>query len=112
MSNRLEGRVAIVTGGAQGIGGATARRLAEDGARVLIVDLDEELAESRAAALRATLDDYDLDEDDAAVLAGLVAGEDGIEYLPALPVVAAGLGTPVSAAGGDIQNQRRDDSSV
>ncbi len=44
MSNRLEGRVAIVTGGAQGIGGATARRLAEDGASVLIVDLAEELA--------------------------------------------------------------------
>ena len=43
MSNRLEGRVAIVTGGAQGIGGATARRLAEDGASVLIVDLAEEL---------------------------------------------------------------------
>ena len=33
---RLADKVAIVTGGAQGIGGATARRLAEDGARVLI----------------------------------------------------------------------------
>ena len=60
----------------------------EDHLADTLADLDEELAESRAAALRATLDDYDLDEDDAAVLAGLVAGEDGIEYLPALPVVA------------------------
>jgi meso-butanediol dehydrogenase/(S,S)-butanediol dehydrogenase/diacetyl reductase len=38
---RLVDRVAIVTGGAQGIGGATARRLAEEGARVLIVDVDD-----------------------------------------------------------------------
>src|SRR5215469_8812457 len=41
---RLTDRVAIVTGGAQGIGGATARRLAEDGARVLVADLDGPLA--------------------------------------------------------------------
>jgi NAD(P)-dependent dehydrogenase (short-subunit alcohol dehydrogenase family) len=37
---RLADRVAIVTGGAQGIGGATARRLAEEGARVLVADVD------------------------------------------------------------------------
>jgi len=40
----LMGQVAIVTGGAWGIGGATARRLAADGARVLIADLDGEAA--------------------------------------------------------------------
>ncbi|MGP3535155.1 ribosome biogenesis GTPase Der [Microbacterium sp. RD1] len=53
-----------------------------------MADLDETLAESRAAALRASLDDFELDEDDAEILAGLAEGEDGIEYLPALPVVA------------------------
>jgi NAD(P)-dependent dehydrogenase (short-subunit alcohol dehydrogenase family) len=37
---RLVDQVAIVTGGAQGIGGATARRLAEEGARVLIADVN------------------------------------------------------------------------
>ena len=34
-----ESRVAIVTGGATGLGGAIARRLAADGARVLIADI-------------------------------------------------------------------------
>nr|BFF11029.1 hypothetical protein GCM10025699_23320 [Microbacterium flavescens] len=58
-------------------------RLAEN-----LADLDEELAEQRATALRAGLEDYELDDDDAALLEGLALGEDGIEYLPALPVVA------------------------
>jgi 3-oxoacyl-[acyl-carrier protein] reductase len=42
--SKLEGRVALVTGGAQGIGAATVRRLAEDGARVVALDLDEDEA--------------------------------------------------------------------
>ncbi|RME64169.1 MAG: SDR family oxidoreductase [Caldilineae bacterium] len=47
----LRGRVAIVTGGAQGIGGATARRLAEGGARVLIADVDMEAAAANQARI-------------------------------------------------------------
>ena len=50
---RLEGKAAIVTGGAQGIGGATARRLAEEGARVLIADIDVAMAETNAERIRA-----------------------------------------------------------
>ena len=38
--SRLEGQAALVTGGALGIGGATSRRLAEEGASVLIADVD------------------------------------------------------------------------
>ena len=39
---RVEGKVAIVTGGARGIGEATVRRLAEEGARVAVFDILEE----------------------------------------------------------------------
>jgi 3-oxoacyl-[acyl-carrier protein] reductase len=38
---RLEGRIALVTGGASGIGAATVRRLAAEGARVAVADIDE-----------------------------------------------------------------------
>jgi len=48
---KLEGQAAIVTGGAWGIGGATARRLARDGARVLIADLDGDGAEENVARI-------------------------------------------------------------
>src|SRR5689334_6775027 len=41
---RLEGKTAVVTGGASGIGAATARRLTAEGARVAICDLDMERA--------------------------------------------------------------------
>jgi NAD(P)-dependent dehydrogenase (short-subunit alcohol dehydrogenase family) len=48
----LQERVAIVTGGAQGIGGASARRLAAEGARVLIADLNPEAAAANVERIR------------------------------------------------------------
>ena len=49
MSGPLEGRVAIVTGAAQGIGNAIAKGLAADGARIVVADLNR--AEEAAAEL-------------------------------------------------------------
>lgn len=52
--SRLAGKVAIVTGGAGGIGAATARELARAGAAVAIVDIDEEKAAGIADEIRQT----------------------------------------------------------
>ncbi len=46
---RLEGRTGFVTGGASGIGAATARRLASEGARVVVADIDADRAGKVAA---------------------------------------------------------------
>jgi 3-oxoacyl-[acyl-carrier protein] reductase len=51
MAGRQDGRVALVTGGARGIGAATAERLAEDGANVAIADLDIAGAEETATRI-------------------------------------------------------------
>ncbi|WP_292033221.1 MULTISPECIES: glucose 1-dehydrogenase [unclassified Brevundimonas] len=50
-SKRLEGKRAIVTGGASGFGAGIARRFAEEGARVIVADLNGEAARALATAL-------------------------------------------------------------
>lgn len=68
---RLDGRRALVTGGASGIGEATCRALTDAGAAVIIVDLDRARAESLAATLPgATVKIFDI-ADEAAVTAAL-----------------------------------------
>jgi NAD(P)-dependent dehydrogenase (short-subunit alcohol dehydrogenase family) len=51
MTGRLEGKVAVVTGGASGMGLATVRRFVQEGARLVIADLNEQNGEAALAGL-------------------------------------------------------------
>jgi 3-oxoacyl-[acyl-carrier protein] reductase len=53
MDLQIKDKVAIVTGSARGLGAATARRLAEEGAHVVVTDILREQAEATVAALAA-----------------------------------------------------------
>ncbi|MGC9961576.1 MAG: 3-oxoacyl-ACP reductase [Acidimicrobiales bacterium] len=51
MMGRLDGKVAVITGAASGIGRASARRFASEGASVVVVDLSDEAGEAIAAEI-------------------------------------------------------------
>jgi 2-keto-3-deoxy-L-fuconate dehydrogenase len=89
----FEGLVAVVTGGASGIGAATARRLKADGARVVILDRQIP-ADSDVAAYQCDVTDTDGVE---RVIAAIVADFGGIDIL----VNNAGIGAVGDIAAND-----------
>ena len=75
---RFEGKRAVVTGGASGIGRATAQRLADEGAYVLVGDIDEGEGRALAAQSDGRIDFRRCDVTDAAEIAALMqAAHDG-----------------------------------
>jgi meso-butanediol dehydrogenase / (S,S)-butanediol dehydrogenase / diacetyl reductase len=62
MERRFAGRVAVVTGGASGIGEATARALAAEGARVVVADCDRERGARVAKEIDGQFDAVDVGE--------------------------------------------------
>jgi NAD(P)-dependent dehydrogenase (short-subunit alcohol dehydrogenase family) len=79
-SERLAGRVAVVTGGASGIGAETARRLVRDGASVVVADVQadaaKQVADEIGANARAVRADV-ANEDDIAAAVDLAVAEFG-----------------------------------
>ncbi|MDQ1695179.1 MAG: hypothetical protein QOJ03_532 [Frankiaceae bacterium] len=88
---RIDGSAAIVTGGASGLGLATATELAKAGAQVVIVDLPSSAGEQRASDIGGRFSPADV-SDEAAVQRAVDAA---VELGPLRIVInCAGIGTP------------------
>jgi 2-hydroxycyclohexanecarboxyl-CoA dehydrogenase len=85
---RLEGRVALVTGGASGIGAATCRRLAAEGARVAVTDLNAQGAGDVASEVNGMA--YELDVRSGESIAAAV--QDAEEELGPIDVLVNNAG--------------------
>jgi NAD(P)-dependent dehydrogenase (short-subunit alcohol dehydrogenase family) len=66
---KLPGTIAVVTGGASGLGAATARALATSGAHVAILDLDDTAAKTQAASFQGLGIGCDVTDSDSSVAA-------------------------------------------
>src|SRR4030081_3192828 len=86
----LKDQAAIVTGGASGLGAATARRLAAQGAKVAVCDLNAKLAESVAAEIGGVAVVCDVSDASSAEAASVTASK---AHGPArILVTCAGIG--------------------
>lgn len=90
----LKGRVAIITGGAQGIGRAVAERLAASGARVAIWDLDGKLANEAAAAIGPAASGLSIDVTDAKAVNAAAAELEQRHGSVDILVTSAGIAGP------------------
>ncbi|MFB6463966.1 3-hydroxyacyl-CoA dehydrogenase [Bradyrhizobium sp. WSM2254] len=96
---QIKGTAAIVTGGASGLGGATAERLAAAGANVTILDLNAALGEAHAKTIGGHFIKVDVTDED-----GLEQALESAERMHGkgrILVNCAGLGPPGKAIGRD-----------
>jgi NAD(P)-dependent dehydrogenase (short-subunit alcohol dehydrogenase family) len=105
MAGTFEGKVVIVTGGASGIGRATALRLAAEGARVCIADVKVEAAGAVAAEIEAAggsalacAADVSVEADNARMVEQAVARFGAVHCA----FLNAGIGRPGSVLNGDV----------
>lgn len=96
---RIEGVAAIISGGASGLGGATAERLAAAGAKVAIFDLNEDLGTALAARIGGSFHRVDVTQP-AAVGEAIDAAE-ALNGKARILVNCAGIGPPGKVLGRD-----------
>jgi len=97
MSGRLAGQTAVITGGARGIGAGIAKRLAADGARIVLWDLDFAPFDAQAAGFTPALTEVVDVADPASVEAGAKRTLDAVGQVEIL-VNNAGISGPVRDA--------------
>jgi NAD(P)-dependent dehydrogenase (short-subunit alcohol dehydrogenase family) len=93
----IKGVAAIVTGGASGLGGATAKMLADNGAKVAIFDLNEEIGQQKAKEIGGFFAKVNV-ADDASVAAALDAAE-AAQGTARILVNCAGIAPAVKTVG-------------
>ncbi|MDP9293871.1 MAG: SDR family oxidoreductase [Actinomycetota bacterium] len=96
---RIEGTSALVAGGASGLGEATARALAEAGARVTIADVNSEKGEALVAELGERASFVHADVTDEATVEAAVESAAGAEGGLRISVCCAGIGWAERVAG-------------
>ncbi|SIS52908.1 NAD(P)-dependent dehydrogenase, short-chain alcohol dehydrogenase family [Roseivivax lentus] len=95
---QISGHVAIISGGGSGLGAATARALADKGARVAIFDLNAEAAEAVAAEIGGA--GFAVDVSDSAAVADAVAGAiAALGQAPRIAVNCAGIAPAAKVVG-------------
>lgn len=97
---RLEGKRAVISGGATGIGAATARRFVAEGARVAILDVNQDAGAALARELDAHF--YPVDVADIAGVAR--ATEQAARDLAGLDIVFANAGVGTIRVGGTVES--------
>ena len=103
-ATRLAGKVVIITGGAGGIGAATARLMTSRGARVAVADIAFAAAQALAAELPGALAIHLNLEDEASIEAMVAQAVAHYGRLDVLHNNAALLGPDIAVADGDVEH--------
>lgn len=88
----LQGHAAIVTGGASGLGGATAEMLAKAGAKVAIFDMNDDMGQAKAKEIGGTFFKVNVTDEDA--VASAITDAEGVHGKARILVNCAGIGPP------------------
>lgn len=107
MPGKLEGKIAVVTGAAQGIGLAVAKRYAAEGATVVVSDIDGARAEEAAASLGGGGGAIACDVTDEGQVEALVAGVVERHGRVDVAVANAGVGIVAPLVGTSLEDWRK-----